>query len=715
MILPVHDRLRAHIAHLLTSLYSLEPADAPPIVLEYPPNRDLGDLGTPIAFELARRLRKAPRAIAQEIAGAFGTVDGVIRVAAAPNGHLNFFLDRRPFLLDRLAGPKGPALRTGEETAGRVLSDPPRSAGKAIVEHTAINPNKAAHIGHLRNSALGDTLVRVLRFRGIPVEVQNYIDDTGVQVADVVVGFRVLEGKTLDQIREIADSTRFDYYCWDLYARVTEWYAGDKERQAHRSETLHDIEHGGNDNADIAAFIADRIVRCHLKTMARMNVDYDLLTWEGDILRLKFWAQAFDVLKAKGAVYLQTEGRLAGCWVMPIQDDGPGTGSLKASGYQESGSDTNDGELPTPVADTLPASVAGGLQASGEEEAEEREKVIVRSNGVVTYVGKDIAYQFWKLGLLGLDFHYRVFTTRPHGPLWATCSTGGEDDHPMFGGAAYVYNVIDVRQSYLQKLLKQALVAAGHPEGSERSHHFSYEMVALSHATARTLGVAPPPDSEDAKRPFVEVSGRKGLGVKADDLLDTLIQNAGTQVASRNTEMGDEERLRIAQMIGIAAVRYFLIKFSRGKVIAFDLEEALSFEGESGPYIQYAVVRANNIFQKVQQRYGLDEAALLASLRDIPAGELTGENGSQELWALVLEASRLDEVVEQVIRSLEFSVLAKYAFSLAQAFNAFYHRSPILNEERDDVRRWRAAAVIYLRDQLTRSLDLMGITVPPRM
>jgi arginyl-tRNA synthetase len=272
-----------------------------------------------------------------------------------------------------------------------------------------------------------------------------------------------------------------------------------------------------------------------------------------------------------------------------------------------------------------------------------------------------------------------------------------------------------VRQSYLQKLLKQALIAVGHPEGAERSHHFSYEMVALSHATARELGFAPPPDSEDAKRPFVEVSGRKGLGVKADDLLDAVIAKAGAEVGKRNTEMAADEMKRTAEMIGIAAVRYFLIKFSRGKVIAFDLEEALSFEGESGPYIQYAVVRANNIFQKVQQRDGLDEAALLAALREVPASELTGENGSHELWALVLEASRLDEIVEQVVRSLEFSVLAKYAFGLAQAFNAFYHRSPILNEERDAVRRWRAAAVIYLRNQLTRALDLMGVAVPARM
>ncbi|MGE0444166.1 MAG: arginine--tRNA ligase [Vicinamibacterales bacterium] len=674
MILPVHDRLRAHLGRLLTTVYALDAAALPSIGLEYPPTRELGDLGTPVAFELARRLRKAPRVIAQEIAGAFGTLEGVRAVAAAPNGYLNFFLERPAFLVDRLAG--------------RVAMPPP-SAGKAIVEHTAINPNKAAHIGHLRNSALGDTLVRVLRFRGIPVEVQNYIDDTGVQVADVVVGFRVLEGKSLDEIRAIADSTRFDYYCWDLYARVTEWYDADKEaRQQVRADTLHDIEHGGNDNAGIAAFIADRVVRTHLRTMKRMNVDYDLLTWEGDILRLKFWAQAFDVLKAKGAVYLQTEGKLAGCWVMPIQED------------------------------PEKHNAQGSMPNEQSEDAEEREKVIVRSNGVVTYVGKDIAYQFWKLGLLGRDFHYRVFENRPQGPLWATCTEGGSDNHPLFGGAAYVYNVIDVRQSYLQKLLKQALIAVGHPEGAERSHHFSYEMVALSHATARELGYAPPPDSEEAKRPFVEVSGRKGLGVKADDLLDTLTRKAGEEVRARNAELSEAEADRIARMIAVAAVRYFMIKFSRGKVIAFDLEEALSFAGESGPYIQYAIVRANKIFQKLEERDGSTAATLVNGLADVPAGELTGDNGS-ELWALVLEASRLDEVVEQVIRSLEFSVLAKYAFTLAQSFNTYYNldpsRSSILNEERPEARRWRAAAVLYVRNQLAKALDLMGVEVPPLM
>ena len=671
MILPIHDRVRTHLTRLLATLYTLDESTLPTVALEYPPKRELGDLGTPLAFELARRLRKAPRAIAQEVASAFGTVDGIREVAAAPNGYLNFFLERPAFLVERLDAAA--SARLAETAASRF-------AGKAIVEHTAINPNKAAHIGHLRNSALGDTLVRVLRFRGIPVEVQNYIDDTGVQVADVVVGFRVLEEKSLDQIRETADSTRFDYYCWDLYARVTEWYEQDKERLKIRAATLHDIEHGGNENAEAAAFIADRIVRTHLKTMGRMNVDYDLLTWEGDILRLKFWAQAFDVLKSKRAVYLKHEGKLAGCWVMPIQEE---------------------------------------LGEAAEEGEEEREKVIVRSNGVVTYVGKDIAYQFWKLGLLGKDFKYRVFTARPHGPLWATTSEAGEKDHPLFGGAAYVYNVIDVRQSYLQKLLKQALIAVGHPEGAERSHHFSYEMVALSHATARELGYAPPPDSEEAKRPFVEVSGRRGLGVKADDLLDTLIKNAGGEVAKRNPDVSENERERIARMIGIAAVRYFMIKFSRGKVIAFDLEEALSFEGESGPYIQYAVVRANRIFANLQERLGLDEAALLNELATVPAGELEGAGGGHELWSLVLEAARLDEVVETVIRTLEFSVLAKYAFSLAQSFSGFYNlkdgRGNILNEPNAEARRWRAAGVLYVRNQLTRALDLMGVDVPPRM
>jgi arginyl-tRNA synthetase len=663
MILPLHEQLRARVRDALARLHGITEDITIPI--EYPPNRTLGDLGTPIAFDLARRLKKAPRAIAQELAGALGPIPGVARIDAAPNGYLNVFLDRKAFLLSRLG------------LAGE-LPAPPARPEKTIVEHTAINPNKAAHIGHLRNSALGDTLVRVLKFRGNPVEVQNYIDDTGVQVADVVVGFREIEKLDLAAAKHIAQTTRFDYYCWDLYARVTEWYDGDKERLKIRAATLHDIEHGVEPTASMAAFIADTCVRAHLKTMARLNIDYELLTWEGDILRLQFWARAFEAMKATGAVYLQNEGKHAGCWVMKIDD-----------------------------ADALPD--------AEEDDPEAREKVIVRSNGTAVYVAKDMAYQFWKSGLLGRDFLYRTFTNRMDGStLWATTSQESQAiaSHPQFGAAAATYNVIDVRQSYLQKLLKQALTAIGHPLEADRLKHFSYEMVALSHATAKELGFAPAPDSEEAKKPFVEVSGRKGLGVKADDLIDRVIEKARVEVSRRQPDLSPADHRTIAEQLGVAAVRYFLIKYSRTTVIAFDIDEALSFEGESGPYLQYAVVRANNIFQKMNERLGLDEHALLAPLPSAPPDTLDTDH---ELWGLVLEASRLDDVVEQVVRSLEFAALAKYGFGLAQHFNAFYHRAQILNEERDDVRRWRAAAVAYYRQQLTRVLDLMGVAVPARM
>ena len=680
MMLPLHDRIRSAVRTALHTQFGIE-RDGASIPLEVPPNRTFGDIGSPAAFELARELRKAPRVIAQELAAALGAIDGVARVSAATNGYLNVFLDRATFLRSRV-GPSAPL---------------PALPGlpKTIVEHTAINPNKAAHIGHLRNACLGDTLVRTLRYRGAPVEVQNYIDDTGVQVADVVVGFRHLLHLELTDVKRIADTTGFDYYCWDLYARVTEWYDGNRERLAVRAETLHDIEHGVDPTAAIGAFVAERIVRAHLVTMARLGVDYQLLTWEGDILRLQFWARAFDLLKQSGAVFLQSEGRLAGCWVMRIEEDGDGVA-----------------DSPTDAATTVAA------DAPADAEGEPREKVIMRSNGTVTYVGKDMAYQFWKSGLLGRDFLYRPFATRMNGEtLWATTSRAelAVHAHPAFGAAGVTVNVIDVRQSYLQKLLKQALVTAGHPDAAANHTHFSYEMVALSHATAKELGFAPPPGSEEAAKPFVEVSGRKGLGVKADDLLDRIIEKARGEVSRRNPDMDPVEARRTAERIGVAAVRYFMVKYSRTKVIAFDIDEALSFEGESGPYLQYAVVRANNIFQKLRDRDGLSEADIVAALPSLPPRALVDDDGADRLWSLVLDAARLDEVVEQVVRSLEFVVLAKYAFGLAQSFNAVYHALPIMNEERPEVRVWRAAALGYVRHQLTAALATMGIDVPTRM
>ena len=660
MILLLHQRVHDRFRSVLKTLYDLSPEVCPNITIQYPPTRPLGDLAITVAFELARTLRKSPQAIAEEIVEALGHIEGVAKAEATKNGYVNIYLDRAHYLRSVLNSRPSPLVNENTE------------APKIIVEHTAINPNKAAHIGHLRNAALGDTLVRLLRFSGQAVEIQNYIDDTGVQVADVVVGFERLESKSLEDVRLLCDSPGFDYYCWDLYAKVTEWYDADQTRLEIRKKALQDLERGENPSAELASLIADRIVRCHLATMDRLNVEYDLLSWEGDILRLDFWETAFDLLKEAGVLFLQPTGPQAGCWVMEIKEDRP-----------------NDITDP-------------------------RFKVVVRSDGTVTYVGKDIAYQFWKFGLIGKTFAFRPYLTQRSGrPLWTTATEGSEDqqESPRFGHASAVFNVIDTRQAYLQKLLQQALVAAGHNKEAEGSVHFSYEMVALSHSTAKKLGYG---NRDSTNRPFVEVSGRKGLGVKADDLLNLVTKAADGEVRARNKELDDTEVHTIATTIGIAAVRYFMIKYSRGKVIAFDIDEALSFEGESGPYIQYAAVRAGNILRKLKANNNIDRLHIIQRLPSLSLASLDDPDGT-DLWDLVLEASRLEEVAEQAIRTLELSSLAKYAFTLAQSFNGFYHQYPVLKESDQDVRLCRAAVVVYVRDQLSRALELMGCEVPTRM
>jgi arginyl-tRNA synthetase len=561
MILPLHDRLRDRVRAVIADRYALGGEAGVTIAIESPPNRALGDLGTPVAFDLARRLRQAPRQIAQEIATAFGALEGVARVEAAPNGYLNVFLDREAFLLSRLG-------------VVPLLHAPRAAGGKAIVEHTAINPNKAAHIGHVRNSCLGDTLGRVLRFRGTPVEIQNYIDDTGVQVADVVVGLRHLEGLDLDGVRRTADSTRFDYYCWDLYARVTEWYDGDKARLQVRAETLHDIEHSADPTAAIASLVADRIVRCHLKTMGRLNIDYDLLTWEGDILRLQFWARAFEVLKQTGAVFLQTEGRLEGCWVMRIDDDPD-----------------------APQTDTDP-----GEPAAGEDEA--REKVIVRSNGTVTYVGKDMAYQLWKSGLLGQDFHYRRFATTLDGRiLWATTSDVREAA-PITRRSARrrppTTSSTCARRTCRSCSNRRSSLSGTRPKPSgsptSRTRWWRCHTPRRASSATRPRPIPTRPESPSSRSRAARGSGSRPTTCST---ASSRRRKPKSRAATRRCRT---RSAATAQTIGVAAVRYFMIKYSRTKVIAFDIDEALSFEGESGPYLQYAVVRANNIFQKLQER-----------------------------------------------------------------------------------------------------------------
>ena len=643
--------LKYAVIQTVKTLYDVELDE---LATETPPQPRLGDVAFTLAFDLARHARKAPRKIAEELASRLGAIEGVSRVEVAGPGYLNVFFDRGHYLEEFTAAPDQ-STRTGE---------------KIVVEHTNINPNKAAHIGHLRNAALGDTFVRVLRYCGDGVEVQNYIDDTGVQVADVVVGFLHLEKKDLAGVQAIAESERFDYFCWDLYARVTDFYAAQQDRQAERERTLRSIEESTPPEAEMAKFIATQIVGCHLKTMERIGVRYDLLPWEGDILRLRFWDHAFELLKQKRAIRMATEGKNVGCWIMDLPE--------------ESGTEAGD------------------------------EKVIVRSNGTVTYVGKDIAYQLWKLGLLERDFYYRPFLSYSDGAtVWTTTSEDSEGGAPRFGHGARVYNVIDTRQAYLQRIVQQGVALITSEEARERSRHFSYEMVALTPATCRELGF--PVLEEEAQKAYIEVSGRKGLGVKADDLIDALEKKALSEVRERNPGCGEDEHIELAQAIARGALRYFMIKYTKNKVIAFDFSEALNFEGDSGPYLQYAMVRGSKIVQKM----GLDPDLHALSLTKEDVQKLDWESLSQkesdEIWSLAHSATRLAQVAEQVKRTEEPSHVARFALQLAQKFNAFYHQYPILREKDPSKQALRLFAVQVFRKQMARALDLMGIPIPERM
>ena len=653
-------RLAQRVRDFVHRSYSL---DLPKIVIEQPPNVELGDYALPVAFELAKKLRKAPRNIAQEIITGLGSIEGFEKLELAGAGYINAQVNRA-----ELAAALASDVKPRAEVA----------AGKILVEHSSINPNKAAHVGHLRNAILGDTFVRLLRFAGREVDVQNYIDNTGVQVADVVVGFLRLEKKSKSEIEQLARQPRFDYYCWDLYARVSQWYEADKQNLSARQQALHEIEAGGNETASIGDLISIAVLRRHLETMDRLDIEYDFLPRESEILHLHFWDAAFVKLKDAGVLYFETEGKNKGCWVMRR------VGKTKA----------------TTTADT-------------EEVSEEDQKVIVRSNGTVGYVGKDIAYHLWKFGLLGRDFGYRKFYKYPNGHECWISTTVGALDHPHFGDVAEIYNVIDARQAEAQNTVIEALRGLGYTQQADHYTHFSYEMVALTPRCAAELGYEL--SEEDKARAYIEVSGRKGFGVKADDLIDILISSAAKEVDSRHPELKPEERRKIAGQIATGALRYFMLKFTKSSVIAFDFKEALSFEGETGPYAQYAVVRATNIFRKGS--IDVDEFTrqmhTQLALEDLKK-YLTAEDAN-EIWELWLAASKTSYVIEQCIATTEPAYLAKHAFQLAQLFNYFYHRHPILAEADEKKRKFLLATAAVVRRELMRALAVMGITVPPVM
>jgi arginyl-tRNA synthetase len=684
----LEHRLAQQIRGFLLDRYSVE---LPRIVVEQPPKVELGEYALPLAFELAKKLRKAPRKIAEEIVGGVGPVEGFEKLEVAGAGYINARVNRAALA----AG-----LAADEKPASEV------HAGKVLVEHSSINPNKAAHIGHLRNAILGDTFVRLLRFVGREVDVQNYIDNTGVQVADVVVGVVHLEKKSRANIEELATQPRFDYYCWDLYARTSQWYAEDKQNLQIRLQTLHAIEEGGNDTARIADLISVAVLRRHLETMDRLDIEYDFLPRESEILHLHFWDAAFEKLKDAGVLTFEDQGKNKGCWVMRRAGTGVARAHLPDGGVPvpKAQEDLNDGLT---TVSTKHGVDPGASEKSAEGISEEDQKVIVRSNGTVGYVGKDIAYHMWKFGLLGRDFGYGRFYRYSDGHDCWISTSNGERDHPHFGEVDEIYNVIDARQSEAQNTVIEALRGLGHGEAADRYTHFSYEMVALTPRCAAELGYEL--SEEDKKRAYIEVSGRKGFGVKADDLLDTLIASARKEVDTRHPQLSDAERLSIATQIAIGALRYFMLKFTKNSVIAFDFKEALSFEGETGPYAQYAVVRATNIFRKG----GFDPDSFSAQGIDF-ARHLTGQ-GTDDLWELWLMGSKTSYVIDQCIATTEPAYLAKHVFQLAQLFNTFYHRHPILAEADEGKKKFLLATVSVIRRELIRTLSVMGITIPPVM
>lgn len=673
------NEIKTKLIVLVRDNFNLELDD---VVSEIPPKTELGDLAFPLAFDLAKRIKAAtgekknPRELATTLAEGLKMVPGVARVEIAGPGYLNVFFNRAE-TFTQLASPQS-QIRNSQ-------------SGKLIVEHTSINPNKAAHIGHVRNSVLGDTTARILKATGENVEIHNYIDNTGVQVADVVVGFMHLENKSLADIKSLAERTvekredSFDYYCWDLYSRVGQWYEEDKARLQVRAQTLHDIEAGDNATAEIGEYISSRIVDCHLETMARLDISYDLLARESEILHLHFWAHAFEKLKASGAIVFETEGRNKGCWVMKAED---------ADAETRVDGDTEN-----------------------KESEHDADKIIVRSNGTVTYTGKDIAYHLWKLGKLGLDFHYRLLRHDHHGlEVWITTDdeSAAAAQHPPFGNGTAFLNVIDVGQSYPQANVKRGVMMIDHDERVARSAHLAYEKVTLTPAAAKELGTEL--SEADQQRQQIGMSGRKGLGVKADDLIDRLEANALKEVQSRHTDLTEAQQRKIAHQIAVAALRYFLLKYTRTSIIAFDFEEALKFRGETGPYLQYSVRRLSNIFTEL----GRSAEDVRTDFNRLSPEEVAAQFSSEAgdvLWSLVYFASRLDEAVQLSAKTFEPTHVAKYAFQLADQFNTFYQdkRFHILKESDAKRKTVLLVAADVVRQKLAQALSLLGIEVPERM
>ena len=635
------------------------------VPLNVPPRREMGDFSSAICLSLAKERRQSPMEIAKKIAEhlRLNCPPFILEVSVSPPGYLNFKVDW-PALARELI----PQILERRDLFGRSDSI---EKEKVFIEHTSVNPNKAMHIGHLRNAVLGDTVARVLKWLGFSTEVCNYIDDTGLQVVDVVTALLYLDSpffvEGTSDFRTIwAKVTKdqpLDYFCWDLYARFQSELENNSSLLEKREEVLHKIEGGSHPISSFAKELAKKIVQAHLETVSQLSIFYDLLNWESDIISRGFWEATFEILKEKGALRFEAEGPNEGCWVVPF----------------------------------------GGIVKTGEG-VKSLDKILVRSNGSVTYTGKDVAYQLWKFGLVKKDFLYKHWGMQSNGRLlWTTAPDGETGDRisRRFGHAERVINVIDTRQSYPQQVVSECLRQVGFEKEAEQSIHLAYEVVNLSPQAARLLGM-----EETDEKKSVAMSGRSGTGVKAKDFIQRVKQKV-----IEKAEHGLEEGT--ASALAAGAIRYYLLKFTLESQIVFDFDEALKTTGDTGVYLEYAHARACSILRKAEER----KIDLHWRNNCIPTQLTETEKG------LLDALSRLSSAVTRVGKTLRVSQLTEYAFDLATSFTNFYEhpdpgadvQTPFIHLQDEGLQIFRLSLVKAFREVMANILDLMGMPTLERI
>ncbi len=596
-------------------------------ILEIPPKEEYGDVSFP-CFELAKTEKRSPQEIAEDIARK-------IKISKHPllfkvevrGGYVNFF-----FYWEKVSEEILRKIFIEKENFGKPLIQ----KEKIMVEHTGINPNKALHVGHARNACLGDSLYRLLKFSGNDVIVANYIDDSGAQLADIIVGLKFLK-------MSARTKKKFDHYVGDeVYVKVNKLYENNAELQEKKNFVLQEIERGNNPIAEFAEKIVNRVLTEQLKTAWKLKIFYNLLNKETDILKLKLWEKAFETLKNKDLVYLCQEEDRRNCWL------------LRLSNLPEFANLTNP------------------------------DITLVRSDGTTLYVAKDIAYAMWKHGYLGTDFNYTKFAVQPNKEVvWSTTSKKGTKKHPNFRNVSKSINVIDVRQSYEQDAVSVALKLFS--KRTKQYIHYDYELVSLSGKTAQQIGL-------EVDKDFVHMSGRAGLFVNTDVVLDALRKKAFEEAKKRNTKVNKRTLKKIAESIATSALRYQLLKVSPEKMIVFDIDEAIKLQGDTSAYLQYAYTRAFGILRKAKRKI------FSFKIQKI----------SQHEKNLVRKLLMFPEVLQAATSDLKVNYLCNYAYELASTFDKFYEFCPVLKADAA-TKNFRLTLVDATRNILKICFDLIGI------